>query len=117
MITTIIKILTTPKAAAELCVACFGEGTANPAAPIIEEFIAKCMTPLQQSYTRVIINDEFTDALEYLMTEYESTDVEVLSIERDGQKMFQVGVDELGNPEYLGLHNGIPMWHEPVEVI
>lgn len=117
MITTIIKILTTPKAAAELCVACFGEGTANPDAPIIEEFIAKCMTPPQQGYTRVIIDDEFTDALEYLMAEYESTDVEVVSIERDGQVMFQVGFTDGGIfPEYLGLHNGIPMYHEP-EVI
>ena len=112
MITVILKILTTPKAVAELCVACFGEGTANPDAPIIEEFIAKCMTPPQQGYTRVIIDDEFTDALEYLMAEYESDDVEVISIECDGQKMFEVGVDELGNPEYLGLHNGIQMWHE-----
>jgi len=118
MITVIIKIKTTPQAAAVLCLAIFGEGTANPDAPIIEEFIGKCMTPLSDGFSRVIIKDEFIEPCEYLMTDYESDDVEIISIERDGQKMFQTGTDADGNAINLGMHNGIPIWHEPVvEVI
>jgi len=117
-ITTIIKILSTPEEVARLCLNLFGEGTANPEAPIIEEFIAVCMTPPLKGYTRVLINSDYLEPLQYLMDEYVSTDVEVISIEPDGQKMFQTGVDLQGNPEYLSMHNAIPMYHEPVlEVI
>jgi len=118
MITTIIRIKTTPQSAATLCIAVFGAGTANPDAPIIEEFIGKCMTPLSNGITRVKIKDEFIAPCEYLMAEYESDDVEILAMEPDGQKMYQTGVDADGSPEYLGMHMGIPVWQEPVvEVI
>jgi hypothetical protein len=114
MITAIIKILTTPKATAELCLSIFGEGTANPEASQIENYLAYCMTPVQNGYARVLIGKKYSDALQYLQDEYESTDVEVVLIEPDGQTMFQVGTSLEGDPEYLGLFAGAPMYHEEV---
>jgi len=115
MITTVIKILTTPKQVAELCLSLFGEGTANPDAERVEYFLACCMTPVQNGYARVLIKKKYQESLQYLMDEYESTDVEVMLIEPDGQTMFQVGTSLEGFPEYLGMFASRPVYQEVVE--
>lgn len=110
MITTVIKILTTPKQVAELCLSLFGEGTANPDAEQIEYFLACCMTPVQNGYSRVLIKKKYQESLQYLMDEYVSTDVEVALIEPDGQTMFLVAPDE-----YLGMFASRPVYQEVIE--
>lgn len=120
MITAIGRIrvelgYTEENAAAEVK-ATFGEG-GNPEAPINEEYLGFVNTPVTaEGYTRVLVNQAFGAALDYIKSIGGATTIELIEVEWEGQKMFQVDTGAEGNPEYLGIIAGAPIYHEPIEV-
>lgn len=95
--------------------ATFGEG-GNPEAPINEEYLGFVNTPITaEGYTRVLVNQAFGAALDYIKSIGGSTTIELIEVEWEGQKVFRVGTDAEGNPEYLGVIAGAPIYHEPIE--
>lgn len=90
----------------------FGKG-GNPSAPIIEEYVGYVNSPVGNGYCRAAFDPAFTTALQYIQEIDGAESCEVISVETDGQEMYQVGtiVDQDGveQPEYLGLIAGVDM--------
>ena len=92
--------------------ATFGEG-GNPLAPIAEEYLGFVNTPATSlGYVRVKVKKTFGAALDYIKSIGGAITIELLSVEWSGQEMYQVGLDAEGNPEWLGMINGVPMKSE-----
>ena len=90
----------------------FGKG-GNPTVPIIEEYVGYVNTPVINGYCRAGFDPQFTVALQYIQDIDGADSCEIISVETDGQEMYQVGtiVDQDGVelPEYLGLIAGVDM--------
>jgi hypothetical protein len=116
--TAILKIKTTLADAAQECLALFNEG-ARLDASFAEETFALYNTPLQDGYVRVVVAEHIAVALQWMKDNaMTSENVEIIRVEWQGQDMieftddegntiyaeelFQTGVDEEGNPQYLG---------------
>lgn len=106
MITCIAKLkegFTIADAATEVKAA-FGMG-GNPEAPIIEEYIGFVNTPVVGGYFRASFAEAYAAALDYLKGTGETTTVDILSVEWQGQEVFPLpdGIDG----EVLGYIAGI----------
>lgn len=79
----------------------------NPAAPIIEEYVGFVNTPICNGYFRTSFDPAYATALQWIKDNGGAETVELISIEWDGQEMFQTGViidqDGLEQPDYLGM--------------
>lgn len=81
----------------------FGEG-GNTEAPIIEEFLGYVNTPItSDGYVRCAFNAKYITALGYIKEIDGSDAATVISVESEGQEMF----DTLDGP--LGMICGIPL--------
>ena len=106
------------EAAVAECLATFGEG-ARPEFQFEEEAFALYGTPVQNGYVRVVVAEHIAVALQWMKDNaMTSENVEIIRVEWQGQDMieftddegntiyaeelFQTGVDEEGNPQYLG---------------
>lgn len=83
-------------------------GNADPEA-IIEERVGFVNTPISNWYFRTSFDPAYATALQWIKDNGGAETVELISIEWDGQEMFQTGIDADGNPEWLGLIGGLPM--------
>ena len=116
-LTAILKVTSLEAAVAE-CLATFGEG-ARPEFQFEEEAFALYGTPVQNGYVRVVVAEHIAVALQWMKDNaMTSENVEIIRVEWQGQDMieftddegntiyaeelFQTGVDEEGNPQYLG---------------
>lgn len=89
--------------------ATFGEG-GNPEAPIPEEYLGFVNTPMTpEGYIRCSVKEAFGVALDYIKSIGGANTIELIKVEHEGQEMFQTGVDAEGDPEWLGMINGVPM--------
>ena len=98
--------------------ATFGEG-GNPQLdnpnPTAEEYLGFVNTPMtKDGYIRCSVKEAFGVALDYIKSIGGATTIELIQVEHDGQKMYQVGTDPT---EWLGMINGVPMYIEPIEEI
>ena len=88
----------------------FGKG-GNPDAPIIEEYVGYVNTPLCNGYVRAAFEPQFTGALQYIKEIDGADSCEIISVEVDGQEMYQVGTiidqDGVEQPDYLGMIAGV----------
>lgn len=79
----------------------------NPNAPIIEEHVGFVNTPISNGYFRSLFDTEYLPYLEGIKEIDASDSVEIVSIEYEGQEMFQTGViidqDGVEQPDYLGM--------------
>lgn len=83
-------------------------GNPNPNI-IIEERIGFVNTPISNGYFRTSFDPAYATALQWIKDNGGAETVELISIEWEGQEMFQTGVDADGNPEWLGLIGSLPM--------
>lgn len=90
----------------------FGKG-GNPTAPIIEEYIGYVNTPVINGYCRAGFDSQFTTALQCIKEIDGADSCEIISVEVEGQEMYQVGTiidqDGVDHPEYLGMIVGVDM--------
>ena len=65
-------------------------------------------TPITpDGYTRVLIGKGYVDALEYAIDRYGSETCEIISVEAEGQEIFQD----------LGFFDSIPKWKEKIPLV
>jgi len=82
----------------------------NPAPDIIlEERVGFVNTPISNGYFRTSFDPAYATALQWAKDNGGAETVELISIEWEGQEMFQTGTDDAGNPEWLGLIGSLPM--------
>jgi hypothetical protein len=96
---------------------------------IVKPSIAECLKPERLTVASEKMEMKFAEAVSFCDVKIAEMEVmeepvegekthliEIISVEWDGQKMFQVGVDADDNPEYLGLIGMCPMYVEPVQL-
>lgn len=76
---------------------------------IIEERVGFVNTPISNGYFRTAFDPAYASALQWIKDNGGAETVDLISIEWEGQEMFQTGIDAEGNPEYLGLIGSLPM--------
>ena len=86
----------------------FGRG-GHHGAEIVEEHIGWVNTPVQEGYFRCAIDSDYSVAMRYVQEIDGADTCEVISVEDQGQEMYQVGTDESGGPVYLGIIAGVGM--------
>jgi len=88
-------------------------GNVDPDA-IIEERVGFVNTPISNGYFRTSFDPAYASALQWIKDNGGAETVDLISIEWEGQEMFQTGIDADGNPEYLGVIGSLPMKPEPI---
>lgn len=83
-------------------------GNPDPEA-ILEERVGFVNTQVSNGYFRTSFDPAYATALQWIKDNGGAETVELISIEWDGQEMFQTGVDAEDNPEWLGLIGSLPM--------
>ena len=85
----------------------FGHGGRQ--SEVFEGYLGRCNTPVQENCTRVLFDPEYAVALQYVQEIDAADTCEVISVEDQGQEMYQVGTDESGGPVYLVMMAGVGM--------
>lgn len=83
-------------------------GNIDPGA-IIEERVGFVNTPISNGYFRTSFDPAYATALQWIKDNGGAETVDLISIEWEGQEMFQTGIDADGNPEWLGLIGSLPV--------